>query len=148
MVPLAQSVQGDLWGFRAPPSRSLRYSCKCQAASVHLPCSESNGFEAGCFSALLGPYVSLCLSAICLLQQVLSRVLFSTGLSLILVALLWLQKEWYADLLSLLVDESLELRQIRNLLVPPHTRTFHRSLGTLHLHTWRLSSDSSASGVF
>ena len=44
-----------------------------------------------------------------LLRQVLSRVLLSTGLSLILVAPLWPQKKWLMDLLSLLVDEPLEL---------------------------------------
>ena len=40
-------------------------------------------------------------------RQVLSRVLLSSGLLLILVAPLWLQNEWFADLLSLLVDKPL-----------------------------------------
>ena len=35
-----------------------------------------------------------------LLRQVLSRVLALTGLSLVLVALLWLQEEWFADIPS------------------------------------------------
>ena len=75
-----------------------------------------------------------------LLRQVLSRVLVSTSLLLILVAPLWPQKEWFANLMSLLVDELLELSQIWNLLGQPHMQKFHRGLWTLCLHTWRLSS--------
>ena len=50
------------------------------------------------------------------------------------------QEEWFADLLSLLVDEPLELLQVWNLLVQPHVRNFHRGLGTLRLLVWQLSS--------
>ena len=78
-----------------------------------------------------------------LIRQVLSRVLLSIGLSLILLALCWPQKEWFADLLSLLVDEPFKLLQVWNLLVQPHVREFHCSLGTLCLHVWKLSSDLS-----
>ena len=53
---------------------------------------------------------------------------------------LWPQKEWFTDILSLLIDEPLELLQVWNLLVQPHLCKFHRGLGTLWLHVWRLSS--------
>ena len=77
-----------------------------------------------------------------LLRQVLSRVRLSAGLSLVLVAPLWPQKEWFTDLLSLLISEPLKLLQVWNLLVQPHVQKFHRGLGTLHPHTWKLSSVS------
>ena len=47
-----------------------------------------------------------------LLRQVLLTVLLSIGLSLVLVALLWPHKGWFADLLSLLVHELLGLPQV------------------------------------
>ena len=78
-----------------------------------------------------------------LLHQVLSWVLASEGLSLVLITPLWPQKEWFADLLSLLVTEPLKLPQVWNLLVQPHVRKFHRGLETLRLHARRLSSISS-----
>ena len=74
-----------------------------------------------------------------LLRQVLSRVL-STGLSLVPVALLWPQKVWVTDLLSLLVGEPLELLLVWNLLVQLHVWKCHRGLRTFLLHTWKLSS--------
>ena len=77
-----------------------------------------------------------------LLQQVLLRVRLSTGLLSVLVAPLWPQKEWFACLLSMLIDEPFELPQVWNLLVQPHMRMFHRGLVTLHLHMWKLSSVS------
>ena len=50
-------------------------------------------------------------------RQVLSRMLISRNLSVILVAPLWLQKEWFADLFLFLVDVPLELLKPWNLLV-------------------------------
>ena len=61
-------------------------------------------------------------------------------LSLVLIAPLWPQKEWYANLLDLLVDEPLELPLLWNLLVQLYVRKFHHSLETLRFHVWRLSS--------
>ena len=54
----------------------------------------------------------------------LSRFLASIALS-VLVAPLWPRKEWFADLLSLLVDRPVELPQVWNFLVQPHIRKFH-----------------------
>ena len=54
-----------------------------------------------------GPFLGLCLLLFAVLRQVLSRVPLSTGLALVMVAPLWPQKEWFADILFLLVDEPL-----------------------------------------
>ena len=48
------------------------------------------------------------------------------------------------DLLSLLVEEALELPSLWCLLVQPHIRKFLLGLETLRLHVWKLLSDSSA----
>ena len=58
-------------------------------------------------------------------RQVLSRVMVSHNLFLILVTLLWPQKELFADLL---VEEPLKLYMLWNLRVQPHVRKFHKEL--------------------
>ena len=81
-----------------------------------------------------------------LLRQIITRVLESEvleGLWLLLVAPLWPQKEWFVDLLDLLVAEPLELPRVWNLLVQSHIRKYHRGLETLQLYVWNLCSDSS-----
>ena len=60
-----------------------------------------------------------------LLRQVLSGVILSHNPSMILMASLWPQKEWFMDLLSLLVKETLEPPMLWNLLVQPLVRKFH-----------------------
>ena len=72
----------------------------------------------------------------------------STPFWLVLETPLWPQNECFTDLLSLLVDEPLELPQVWNLLVQPNVRKFHRGLGTLHLHAWKPSSLSSERQAF
>ena len=62
---------------------------------------------------------------------------------MILVALLWPQKEWFTDFLALLVEELLELPMPRYLLAQAHARKFQRGLESLCLYAWRLSSDVS-----
>ena len=58
------------------------------------------------------------------LSQVLSRVMFLTNLSLVLIAPFWPQKEWFVDLLALLIEKPLELPLLWNLLIQPHVRKF------------------------
>ena len=82
------------------------------------------------------------------IRQVLSRALLSTGLSFVLVAPCWPRKEWFANLLSLLVDKSLELLFVWDHLVQPHVLKFHHDQGTLCLQAWKLSSDWSERQVF
>ena len=53
------------------------------------------------------------------------RVMLSIRFSIVLVTLLGPQKEWFIDLLALLVEEPLELLLLLNMLVQPHVRKFH-----------------------
>ena len=76
-------------------------------------------------------------------RHVLSRVLLSARLSLVLNSPYWPQEDWFADLLALLVAGPLWLPLLWNLLVQSHIRKFHRVLGMLRLHAWKLSSDVS-----
>ena len=83
-----------------------------------------------------------------LLRPELSRLLTSPNLSVIFLAPLWPQKEWFADHLSILMDITLKLPLLQNLLVQPHLWKFHRGLESLRLHAWKLSSDSSKKAGF
>ena len=73
--------------------------------------------------------LSIYISPFTLLRQVLSRVLQSHNLSVILVALLWPQKDWFTDfvvvVVVVLVEEPLKLFMLWELLVHPHLRNFH-----------------------
>ena len=88
----------------------------------------------------LGPDLAYTFPPFALLRQVLSRVLLLTGLSLVLVVLLWPCKDWFPDLLSLFVVERLRFLQVWNLLVQPHVWRFQSRPRTLQLHAWKLSS--------
>ena len=46
----------------------------------------------------------------------------------------WPQKEWYSDLLVLLMKEPLKLSKLWNLLVQLYIKKFHRVLELLELH--------------
>ena len=83
-----------------------------------------------------------------LLRQVLSRVMLLTNLSLVLVAHLLPQKEWFTDLLALRVKEPIKFPLLWNLLVQLHIRSFHKSLEMLQLYTLKMSSDLSARLAF
>ena len=74
------------------------------------------------------------------LRLVINRVLMGSRVRMILIAPMWPQQEWYPDLLTLLVEEPIELPLWRNLLRQPHTQAVHGSLVRLKLHAWRLSS--------
>ena len=80
-----------------------------------------------------------------MLWQVLLQVLLLENLSMILVAPLCSQKEWYPDLL---MEEPLELPMLWNLLVNLHVKRNHRGLRSVQLHTWKLSSDSPEGRLF
>ena len=75
-----------------------------------------------------------------LLRQVLNKVRASEGLEVTLIAPFWPQREWFPDLLDLLVDVPLSLPERHDLLRQPHFHRFHRGLPVLRLHAWRLSS--------
>ena len=62
---------------------------------------------------------------------------------MILIAPFWPQKEWFATLLSLLLDVPFELPMPWNFLVQPCTGKFHRGLESLRACAWKLSSNLS-----
>ena len=82
----------------------------------------------------------VCPPPFALLCQVILRVMELEGLKLLLVAPLWPQKEWFADLL---VAELLELPRVWNFPAHPHVRKYHRVPETHRLHAWSLSSNLS-----
>ena len=65
-----------------------------------------------------------------------------------LVAPLWPEKEWFADLLLLLTQPPLALPCWDKLLRQPHCSLFHQGIHALKLHAWRLSSDTTESRAF
>ena len=65
-----------------------------------------------------------------------------------LVAPLWPEKEWFADLLLLLTQPPLALPWWDSLLRQSHCNLFHQGVHALNLHTWRLSSVTSKSLAF
>ena len=65
-----------------------------------------------------------------------------------LVAPLWPEKEWFADLLLLLTQPPLALPWWDSLLRQPHCNLFHQGVQALNLHEWRLSSVISESQAF
>ena len=77
-----------------------------------------------------------------ILRKVINKVKASQGLELTLIAPFWPQKEWFPDLLELLLEPPLLLPERRNLLRQPHFYRLHQGLRMLNLHAWRLSSDS------
>ena len=65
-----------------------------------------------------------------------------------LVAPLWPEKEWFADLLLLLTQPPVTLPWWDSLLRQPHCNLFHQGVHALNLHAWRLSSVTSKSWAF
>ena len=95
---------------RASPSRSVHHSGEYR---TNLPLYILPGPDPMVWKqdALQHPWDHLSAYAFLpfsLLRQVLSRMRLSAGLS-VLVRSLWPQKQWFADLLSLLVDEPVTL---------------------------------------
>ena len=66
-----------------------------------------------------------------LIGRVVARVRETPNLSMTFVAPLWPEKGWFADLLLLLTQSPLALRQ-------PHFNRFHQGVHALNLHAWRL----------
>ena len=83
-----------------------------------------------------------------LVSRVVARVRESLRLAMILVAPLWPEKEWFADLLLLLTQPPLALPWWDSLLRQLHCNLFHQGVHTLNLHAWRLSSDTFESRAF
>ena len=83
-----------------------------------------------------------------LADRVVARVRETPNLSMTLIAPLWPEKSWFADLLLLLTQPPLALPLWDRLLRQPHFHRFHGGVCALNLHAWRLSSVSSESQAF
>ena len=83
-----------------------------------------------------------------LLGKVLSRVRQSRNCSMTLVAPLWADRDWFADLLLLLTHQPLALPLWDDIIRQPHNDLLHPGVPALKLHAWRLSSNSSESRAF
>ena len=83
-----------------------------------------------------------------LVGRVIARVQQSSRVAMTLVAPLWPEKEWFADLLLLLTQPPLVLPCWDRLLRQPHCNLFHQGAHALNLHVWRLSSDTTESRAF
>ena len=83
-----------------------------------------------------------------LVGRVVARVRETPNLSMTLVAPLWPEEEWFADLLFLLTQPPVALQWWDQLLQQPHFSRFHNGVHALNLHSWRLSSISSESRAF
>ena len=81
-----------------------------------------------------------------LITQVLVRLRGSLGVSLNLIAPFCSQKDWFPDILDLLVEPSLALPLRWDLLRQPHMRRFPQHLPVLRLHAWRLQQLARVSG--
>ena len=78
-----------------------------------------------------------------LVGRVIARVQESSRVAMTLVAPLWPEKEWFADLLLLLTQPPLALPCWDKLLRQPHCSLFHQGV-----HAWRLSSVTTESRAF
>ena len=83
-----------------------------------------------------------------LVGRVIARVRESSHVAMTLVAPLWPEKEWFADLLLLLTQPPLALPWWDSLLRQPHCNLFHQGVHALNLHAWQLSSVTSESRAF
>ena len=83
-----------------------------------------------------------------LVKRVVARVRETPNLLMTLVAPLWPEKAWFAELLLLLTQPPLALPLWDRLLRQPHFHRFHGGLHALNLHSWRLLSVSSENQAF
>ena len=83
-----------------------------------------------------------------LISRVIVRVRESSRLAMTLVAPLWPEKEWFANLLLLLTQPPLALPWWDSLLRQPHCNLFHQGVHALNLHAWRDSSVTFESQAF
>ena len=83
-----------------------------------------------------------------LIGRVVARVRETPNLSMTLVAPLWPEKEWFADLHLLLTQSPLTLPWWDWLLRQPHFNHIHQGVHELNLHAWQISSLSSESQAF
>ena len=153
-------VVGTEWSLRPQVARSLLrvwgnlsidLFATCLNAKLPLYCSLVPDPQAVFEDAFRHPWDDLDLYAFPpfpLVGRVIARVQESSRVAMTLVAPLWPEKEWFADLLLLLTQPPLALPCWDKLLRQPHCSLFHQGVHALKLHAWRLSSDATESRAF
>ena len=136
---------------RAWGNPSIDLFATCLNAKLPLYCSLVPDPQAVFEDAFRHPWDDLDLYAFPpfpLVGRVIARVQESSRVAMTLVAPLWPEKEWFANLLLLLTQPPLVLPCWDRLLRQPHCSLFHQSVHALNLHAWRLSSDTTESRAF
>ena len=143
---------GHCNGVDSPPSGGKgtpeRVETQRSATGLLLPSPGRPGGSRGCVSASLGQPGCVHVPPFALLGKVLSRVRQSRNCSMTLVAPLWADRDWFADLLLLLTHQPLALPLWDDVIRQPHNDLLHPGVPALKLHAWRLSSNSSESRAF
>ena len=119
-----------------------------ETAPVLLASPGSPGRHRGCVSPSLGRPGPVRVPSLSSVGRVIAHVRESSLVAMTLVAPLWPEKEWFADLLLLLTQPPLALPWWDSLLRQPHCNLFHQGVHALNLHPWRLSSVISESRAF
>ena len=136
---------------RAWGNPSIDLFATCLNAKLPLYCSLVPDPQAVFEDAFRHPWDDLDLYAFppfALVGRVIARVQQSSRVAMTLVAPLWPEKEWFADLLLLLTQPPLVLPCWDRLLRQPHCNLFHQGAHALSLHAWRLSSVTTESRAF
>ena len=153
-------VVGTEWSLHPQVARALLRTwgnpsidlfATCLNAKLPLYCSLVPDPQAIFEDAFRHPWDDLDLYAFppfALVGRVIARVQQSSRVAMTLVAPLWPEKEWFADLLLLLTQPPLVLPCWDRLLRQPHCNLFHQGAHALNLHAWRLSSDTTESRAF
>ena len=153
-------VVGTEWSLHPQVARALLRSwgnpsidlfATCLNAKLPLYCSLVPDPQAVFEDAFRHPWDDLDLYAFppfALVGRVIARVQQSSRVAMTLVAPLWPEKEWFADLLLLLTQPPLVLPCWDRLLRQPHCNLFHQGAHALNLHAWRLSSNTTESRAF
>ena len=151
-------VLGTEWAIHPQVARSLlrvwgnpsiNLFATCLNAKLLLYCSLVPDPQAVFEDAFRHPWDDLDLYAFPpfpLVGRVIARVQESSLVAMTLVAPLWPEKEWFADLLLLLTQPPLALPCWDRLLRQPHCSLFHRGVHALNLHSWTLKRHYRKSG--
>ena len=116
-----------------------------------LYCSPFPDPEAWATDALVIPWDRLWIYAYpppALLGQIIHKFGLTRNSRLILLAPLWPQQPWFAELLHLSTDHPRELPLWRTLLKQPHLDRFHPTPEVFRLHAWLLSNSPSEQRAF
>ena len=151
-------VMGTEWSLHPQVARALLRTwgnpsidlfATCLNAKLPLYCSLVPDPQAVFEDAFRHPWDDLDLYAFppfALVGRVIARVQQSSWVAMTLVAPLWPEKEWFADLLLLLTQPPLVLPCWDRLLRQPHCNLFHQGAHALNLHAWRHYRKSGFSG--